>query len=103
MRAPVLLSRQGIQPPPIGDFQPALLLPCGSCKSASFVSKEFAFQQTFRDRCTVDGNKRPTRTRTVAMNCPRHQLFSSPALATNQYGGISRRYAGQKSVHFLHG
>ena len=48
------------------------------------MSKELRFEQGFGNRGTVDRDKRPIRTRAIAVHGPSHELFAGPALATDQ-------------------
>src|SRR5204862_7870246 len=73
-------------------------LPCnraGEC--ALLVTEKLGLEERFRNRRTVDRDKRLIRARAQHVQRPREQLFPGAALAFEQYGRIGRRPALQRS------
>ena len=71
----------------------------GRCtgEGALFVPEQFAFDQRFRNRRTVDRHKRLIGSGAVQMDRPRHQLLAGPVLTTDQYAAVGRT-SGLRSI-----
>ena len=74
-----------------------------SRKRPLFVPEQFTFQKTFREGRAIHRHKRPLRTRPVRMQCPGNQLFSCPAFAADQNGGVRFGQGQRLTNHFEHG
>src|ERR1700730_5366894 len=63
----------------------------GSAREGPFhVAKQFRFQQRFRKRAAIDGDKRGLRALTVFVNGSRDQLFTSTAFASDEHAASLR-------------
>src|SRR6516165_1981307 len=56
-----------------------------SCKCTLFVAEQFAFEQIFRNCCTIDCDKRLHATVAIVMNRSSHQFFAGTALSCNHH------------------
>src|SRR5258708_19871873 len=70
------------------EFQPTDLLADGAGERPSFMSKQFAFEQTGRNGGTVEFDKCAVLTLAVVVNSARHQLLARPRVAQQQHGRI---------------
>src|SRR5438128_619716 len=75
----------------IGFFDPARLLSERAGESASFMAKELAFEQGFRDGGAVDPDIVGLAATAETVEGAGYQLFAGAALAENQNSGVSRR------------
>ena len=68
---------------------------------AFLVAKELGLEQVLRNRGTVDGDKRPFRTRAEHVQRPRKQFLARPAFAFEQHRRIGRRRAVERERDLL--
>src|SRR5260221_680010 len=85
------------------EFQPTDLLADGAGERHSFMSKQFAFEQTGRDGGTVEFDKCAVLTLAVVVNSARHQLLARPRVAQQQHGRIARCDRLHQSQNLLQG
>ena len=78
------------QRPAVGHLKPADFLLQRAGEGAALVAKQFALEQSGRNRGAVQRDKRQIPARTDTVNRPRHQLFAGAGFTENQHGGVSR-------------
>src|SRR5260370_29346683 len=86
-----------------GELEAARATFESSGKGSLLVTKDFAFNQSFRDGRAVDSNKRFALARAQVVDGARHHLFPCPALARDQDGCGTRRDHFYESKDLLHG
>ena len=69
---------------------------------ALFVAEKLAFDQRFRQRGAVDGDKRPLPPRAERMYRARHHFLSGAALAGDQHASFARSGLLQQGENLLH-
>src|SRR2546421_25177 len=67
------------------------------------VPKKFALQELFRQRGTINRQKRAGRPAAVLIDRARHQLFARPALSFDQDRYLLGRDPPNRLVNLLHG
>ncbi len=72
-----------------------------TCKSSSFVSEEFALQESFSESRTVDCNQRFLGPAAVAMNCPGYQFLARSSFAHNQNSCVRGGNVGNLVAYFF--
>ena len=68
----------------MGRLEKTFLFLVSSGESASFVPKEFRFEQAFAEGATIDRNERQCRTPTLLMDRSGYQLLASSRFASDQ-------------------
>src|SRR5580700_5385630 len=68
----------------LGGFKLALLGRGRAGESSFLMPKQFALQQSFRNRSAVDGDEWPAGAQAVGMNGAGHQLFASSAFPADE-------------------
>src|SRR4029079_3381460 len=91
------------QRPALRHFHFAFLLRSGASECALFVAEQFALQKGFGDGGAVDGHEGLLRAGAVAMQGASHQLFSRPAFALDEDGGVCGCYAANEIEYLAHG
>ena len=88
--------------PLVGQFEFPRLAGSGPGKRAFFVSKQFTFQQVFRDRRAIDLDERTGSAARVLVNGPGDQVFAHTALAAQQDGGVGGCHPAHRRQYLLH-
>jgi len=68
----------------------------------TFVTKELALEQRFRECRTIQADEGPFAPRARVVDRPRHQFLANAAFAPNQDGGSARCRAGNLLLHVCH-
>src|SRR5215470_16530496 len=76
----------------MGQLEPADSLRNGSCECALFMPEQLAFEQTRRNRGTVQFDKRIRFARAEIMQRTGDQFFSGTGFSINDYCGIRRSH-----------
>lgn len=85
----------------VGELEPSNAAAYRTRESALLVPKEFTFQKRFRERSTVERNKRLGCSGATLMNQLREQFFPCPAFAAQQHGSLRPRSAFGELDEFL--
>src|SRR5437899_5944816 len=72
-----------------------------TCKGSSFMSEEFALQESFSESRTVDCNQRFLSPAAVPMNCPGYKLLASSSFPHNQDGRVRWGNASDLVAYFI--
>src|SRR6185312_17412467 len=68
-------------------------------KGAARIAEKFCFNQVFRNRSAINGDKWLVSAAAVVVDRARQQLLARTGLAKNKNSGIVRRYAGRLIEH----
>ena len=74
----------------------------GARERALLVAEQFAFDQRFRQRRAIDGDKRSLPPRAQRVHGARHQFLAGAAFAGDQHAGLARSGLLQQRKNLLH-
>src|SRR5262249_49832618 len=77
--------------PPVGNFEPADLLPDRPGEGAPLVTEELALEETRGDRRAIQLDERPPSSRAEVVNLTRDELLPGTCLSLDQDDGVGRR------------
>src|SRR5205085_9014169 len=87
--------------PAVRELELAWLALRGAGECSLFVAEELGLEQGFRNRRTVDRDKRPVSPGAERMHRAGKELLASAALAFNQHGGVACRSPVKRDGHLL--
>src|SRR5450759_5331263 len=85
----------------MGRLKQPLAGSIGTCKSSSFMSEEFALQESLSKSRAVDCNQRFLGPAAVPMNCPGYEFLARSSFAYNQDSCVRGGNACDLLAYFL--
>ena len=87
----------------VGLLEAAAAQRVGAGEGALFVAEQLGLEQIRRESRRVEGDERLVRTRTVPMQCVRHQLLARPRFARDEHRHAGSGQPAHRAEHLLHG
>ncbi len=87
----------------LGLLEAAAPLRLRAGEGTAFMAKQFGFEQVFRDRCGIDGDKWPFGDGRMLVQRTRHQFLARARFTRDEHRDLALAQPADGSEHVLHG